>query len=96
MEHLPGDAANGYPVEHLEGSLGPEVTDTHTRSGAQSSHVYSNMDALVAPVPTSKPRECFVVACPEVLTGLRVRSTRHGQSTRHALVGGCGAVLLPQ
>ena len=79
MEHLPGDVANGYPVEYLEESLGLEVADAHTRSGAQSSHVYSNMDALVAPVPTSKPPESFVVAYPKVLTGLRVRDTRHGQ-----------------
>jgi len=75
MQHLP---SNGYPVEHLEGGVGPQVTDTYTGSTTQSSRVYSNVDALVAPVPTSKPRKYFVVACPDVLTGLRVCSARHG------------------
>jgi len=56
MEHLPSNAANEYPVEHLRGRVGPEVTDAHTECATQLSHGYSN---VVAPVPTSKPSEMF-------------------------------------
>jgi len=96
MQHLPSNAVNGYPVEHLKGSVGPEVTDACTGTAIRASHGSSDVDALVAPVSTSKPRKCFVVACPDVLIGLRVHNARHEQYTRHALVGGCGAGLLSQ
>jgi len=91
MEHLPSNAANRYPVEDLRRGVGPEVMDAHTKSATQSNHGYSN---VVAPVPTSKPWTCFVMVCPDVLTGLGVRNARHGQYTRHAPVDGYGAVLL--